>query len=281
MVIIALCEHYTYSSDKNNFVNTNDGIVAKEKSHYYDLKEYFKYYIMMIGFSCGDFYRLQNDDMNRFSKETTERFYETGARAIELMCHTTRHLMHLSSGTFDHIKKFDHISIHAPAYAYDDSVGSHEILKQLADVSKIFSAAYVVFHPDAVERWDVISRYDMPIAIENMDDRKKSFRTYDDVKKLLDAYPFGLVIDLQHCYVNDPSMHLARELHTHLNDRLVGYHISGYDPKMLHVPLFETEQKLIIEAMERRDVPIIIESSFAAYDDAQKELNYMRQYNIL
>ncbi|MFA5986295.1 MAG: hypothetical protein WC819_03035 [Parcubacteria group bacterium] len=230
---------------------------------------------MVIGFSCGVFYRLQNNSHERFSKELVDRFCATGARAIELMCHTEEHVKFLSAGEHAHIMQFDHISIHAPVIAYDDDAVSHVLLKQLEELSARFSATYVVFHPDAVKRWDIISQYKIPVAIENMDDRKKSFRTLDDVQSLLDRYPFGLVIDLQHCFVNDPSMQLAKELHAQFGDRIVGYHISGYGPELLHVPLFETCQNEIVGALKQKERPIIIESTFSAYGDEKMEMQYI------
>ena len=230
---------------------------------------------MTIGFSCGVFHKLQNNNNELFSRDVMQRFVNADAVAIELMCHTKEHLAFLCQMEHEHIAQFAHISVHAPAYAYADDDRSHILLEQLAHVSKLYGLAYVVFHPDAVIDWDVVSRYDIPVAIENMDDRKASFRTVKDVKELLDRYAFGLVIDLQHCYVNDPTMQLARELHKQCGDRLMGYHISGYDEKLLHVPLFGTRQDEIIRAAEQIDLPLIIESAFVQYDEEKEEMRYI------
>ncbi len=231
---------------------------------------------MVIGFSCGVFHKMQNNSNERFSEKSIDRFCDAGANAIELMCHTTEHLTHLLLKNHRYIDRFDHISIHAPAVAYDDDVMSHELLQQIEGLCKTFVINSVVFHPDMVKNWDVLNTYTaIPVAIENMDERKKSFRTHDDVKNLLDKYPFGLVIDLQHCFANDPAMQLARDLHVSFFDRIVGYHISGYDVESLHVPLFEKKQNVIINELQRKDVPIIIESTFDVYGDADVEMRYI------
>ena len=231
---------------------------------------------MVIGFSCGVFHKLQNNSNERFSEKSMQQFYDAGANAIELMCHTIEHLTYLSMGNYKYIDRFDHVSIHAPAVSYDDNLVSHELLQQIESLCKIFAIKSVVFHPDTVKNWNVINTYSaIPVAIENMDERKKSFRTRDDVKRLLDKYPFGLVIDLQHCFANDPVMQLARDLHASFYDRIVGYHISGYDVELLHVPLCERTQDVIISELQRKDVPIIIESTFDAYGDADLEMRYI------
>ena len=84
------------------------------------------------------------------------------------------------------------------------------------------------------------------------------------------------MLDLQHCFVNDPSMQLAKDLHKAFGDRLVQYHISGYHPEYLHYPLYKTQQDIIIASMERKDLPIIVESTFEAKEELSKELPYIQ-----
>lgn len=230
---------------------------------------------MNIGFSCGDFYRLQSGRYDRFSDDSIHHFAIAGARAIELMCHRIDHVAYAVHDTQKSIAQFSHISIHAPAVDYDDTKQTHDLLQKMAQLCAKYSVTHVVFHPDAISSWDVIGRYDIPVAIENMDDRKKSFKTYDDIKELLNNHAFGLVIDLQHCFVNDPTMQLAVQLHENFFDRIVGYHISGYDPELLHVPLYKTDPGCIIDHVKKKTVPIIIESTFDAYEEAQCEMDYI------
>ncbi len=231
---------------------------------------------MIIGFSCGVFHQLQNNSNERFSEGLMQRFHNANANAVELMCHTVEHFTYLSNGSHTHIDQFEHISMHAPAIAYDDDVMSHEILQKMEMLCKKFSIKYIVFHPDAVKNWNVIAQYQkIPVAIENMDERKRSFRNVDDIKNILGKYSFGLVIDLQHCFANDQTMQLSRDLHGAFLERIVGYHISGYDAKLLHIPLFQTKQDMIIRELKCADVPIIIESSFKGYGDEVEEKQYI------
>jgi uncharacterized protein (UPF0276 family) len=80
---------------------------------------------------------------------------------------------------------------------------------------------------------------------------------------LLDRYPyFGLTLDVQHAYVNDPTMSIAYQLQQYYGDRIVEYHVSGYDKPYLHHPLVQTQQTTICDAIIFRDKPMIIESTF-------------------
>jgi hypothetical protein len=73
-------------------------------------------------------------------------------------------------------------------------------------------------------------------------------------------------------------MQLAKDLHNEFGDRLVQYHISGYHPKYLHYPLFKTHQDKIIAAVERWDLPIIVESTFDKPGELEKEIAYIKSF---
>lgn len=233
---------------------------------------------MTIGFGNGDFWQLYANDLERFEDGVLQRFIDAGARAIELHCCNIDAVDHLLTHVCNAIHKFDFVSLHAPDLIYDDNRVTHDALTKIAQASKKFSIDNIVLHTDKVKNWNVIAAYKhmMPISIENMDDRKMWGRTVADVASILDIYDFGLTLDLQHCYVNDQSMHIAYDLQKMYKDRIVEYHISGYHPEKLHVPLCETRQDVIIESLFYPVVPIIIESVFNAYADAEKELWYIK-----
>jgi hypothetical protein len=112
-----------------------------------------------------------------------------------------------------------------------------------------------------------------------MDDRKTSFRWVEDIKKILYEYPhFNFTLDLQHCFVNDPTMQLAKDFHEAFWDRLVEYHISWHHPEHLHHPLYLTKQDQIIQALENPNIPIIIESGFDEKDWLEKEIQYIKKF---
>jgi hypothetical protein len=71
-------------------------------------------------------------------------------------------------------------------------------------------------------------------------------------------------------------MQTAMEFQGLYKDRIVEYHISGHDEEKLHWPLFKTKQDIIIRSLLYPEIPIIIESEFENYDEAGKELNYIK-----
>jgi len=98
-----------------------------------------------------------------------------------------------------------------------------------------------------------------------------------DIQSILDKYNFGLTLDLQHCFVNDPTMKLAQDLQMKFHGRIVEYHISGFEEKAPHYPLYETRQDIIIESLIYKTIPIIIESVFDICGDEQDELRYIQK----
>jgi hypothetical protein len=109
-----------------------------------------------------------------------------------------------------------------------------------------------------------------------MDERKKMWQTVKDIWKILEQNPnFWLTLDLQHCFVNDPSMKLAYDFHKTFWNKIVQYHIAWYDKQYLHYPLFKTKQNNIIQALQKKDIPIIIESTFDEKSDLKKEIEYI------
>jgi hypothetical protein len=62
-------------------------------------------------------------------------------------------------------------------YAYQDDEESHKILKYLEKLCSQLPIKNIVFHPNPVLDWTFFDNYKhLPLSIENMDDRKTSFR---------------------------------------------------------------------------------------------------------
>jgi len=228
----------------------------------------------IFGWSTGDFYRV--DSARNHDHELEKYFVSPTTSTLEIMFHDKNNLVcEISENILKN--NFQYCSIHTPAYAYQHDEMSYKILDFIDTLCKTLPIHNIVLHPDTVVDWSVFLKYKhLPISIENMDDRKKSHKSVEDLQKVFDAYPhFKFILDLQHCFVNDPSMQLAKDFHQAFGDRLVEYHISGYDPKLLHYPLFKTKQDGIIKAVERKDLPMIIESTFDEADWLQREIEYI------
>ena len=232
---------------------------------------------MRIGFGLGDFWMIEDKGEGLAHHKLLEHFKIPGANAMEISFGAERiYKLLLSKDAGHRFDDFEYLSMHAPGVAWQGNPESHHYLQMLAHLCEKFPIQNIVVHPDTVVDREVFLQYpELPISIENMDNLKTFGKSVSDIQNILDKYPFGLTLDLQHCYTNDPTMQLAAEFHKTLGDRLVQYHISAYDPEELHVTLYNHNQDLIIEHLEQKNIPIIIESCEKYYAEAEIELNYI------
>ncbi len=235
---------------------------------------------MKLGFGSGACYRMFQSPEQRCNREYIDLLSQSGkASCIELMCHDEADLDYLLQAKDIDLSKFSYISVHAPAspYAADDKF--NHILRQFRELTRKFPIRNIVFHPDTVLDWSVFEGYqDLPISIENMDERKQFGKTVEDIQSILSKHSFGLTLDLQHCFDNDPTMQLAGQFQTIFADRIVQYHLSGYEPEFLHYPLYKTRQDEIMAALRYPNLPVIIESTFDSYDEPTQELDYITNF---
>lgn len=198
--------------------------------------------------------------------------------ALEIMFHGDNRECMISKKIAEN--NFPHCSLHAPEHRYQDDESSHRILQSIDNVCSELSIKNVVVHPDTVADRSVFKQYShIPFSIENMDDRKKTCRSVEDIQKILEEHPYmWFTLDLQHCFTNDPTMQLAKDFHRILWHKIVEYHLSWYHPELLHYPLFKTHQDEIIKSLEYRDIPITIESTFDEQDELAKEMAYIKSF---
>jgi hypothetical protein len=235
--------------------------------------------MLKIWWSSGDFYRVS--DQRNTDEQCAKYFSLPETNALEIMFYNAKNLDHEISKEMIE-KSFSHCSIHAPTrHSYQHDEESHRIFKAIEQVCLLLPIKNIVIHPDNVVDWTFFEQYKhLPLSIENMDERKKSFKSVEDVKNILDRFPyFWLTLDLQHCFVNDVTMQLAKDFHREVWHKIVEYHIAGYHPQLLHYPLFKTHQDIIITALEKPEIPIIIESTFDEEGELAKEIAYIK--NIL
>lgn len=214
--------------------------------------------------------------MRNHDEELKKYFLVPSAKTIEIMLND-EYLLICDISQNILADNFQYCSIHAPVYAFQHDEQSRKIFSFLEELCERYAINNIVFHPDTVVDWSIFLDYKhLPISIENMDEQKDSFKSVEEFTKLFELYPhINFTLDLQHCFVNDPTMQLAKDFHQAFGDRLVEYHISWYDSKLLHYPLFKTKQNEIIKAVERKDLPMIIESTFDEADWLQREIEYI------
>lgn len=225
---------------------------------------------MQIGFSTGALYKSVPDDADRVAA-----IREIGCDTIELgfvkmVDFTSQRLNSLSPGWFS---GFKYASLHAPIYNYKRDIKSDCILYEIYKLHLKIPLDLVVFHPDTVVDFSVFHGLPFKIGFENMDNRKKSFKTPLELQDLLAENPeFGFVLDVNHAYSNDPSGRLTAEFYEKSGSRLSQIHLSGYTGG--HEPLFKTRQADIVFSIRNFDAPIIIES-IVEPKELKKEMLYV------
>lgn len=232
---------------------------------------------MILGFATGDLYKTHD----RLSPETFDVFRKMGCNAIELTIadmDDAPRLLNLEQKDF---AGFRYVSIHAPSF---DRFDTNSMIKfrQTLDIFEEFCQKVkvnsIVFHPDQIGEWAIFENYTFPVLIENMDWQKEIGKYVDSMKDIFEKADAPMVLDLNHCYTNDPTMNLAKDMVENFGERIFEIHLSGFEKS--HDPLFQTQQIEILEAIPDKDLPVIIESECDSVEDAKKEFEYVRKYLI-
>ena len=229
---------------------------------------------MLIGFSTGALYKSKLS-----LKEKLALYEELDCRAVELNYIRIEDLLAVNVASFpvEELSSFEWVSLHAPVkinYGATDSP-TQEIFAKIEEVHKVRPLNLVVFHPETVVDFEPFKNAGFPVAFENMDNRKDSHRSAEDLAKVLSLDDkFRFVLDVNHAYTNDKTMKLASELYKRAGHRLSEIHLSGYST--YHEPLHATRQLQIIHAIRDFETPIIIESVLSP-ETLGAELQYIFQ----
>lgn len=226
--------------------------------------------MMKVGFSTGALFKTHD------TKGALKVMRQLGCPCVELgFLEPGR----LRSGWLDRVTQkdvegFEYVSLHAPAIPYGNDDESSSVFERILRFhNDVRPLDRVVFHPNLIEDFSILAATGLPIGVENMDWRKESMKRPDEFHALFVEHPdWKLVLDLNHIYTIDPTMALAHEFYRMFGDRMAHVHLSGFTT--LHDPLFATQQRQIIRALERTDVPIIDESGMDV-EDLEKERSYV------
>lgn len=183
-----------------------------------------------IGFSTGALARgdvARGADMLR----ACER-----ASAIELSALRFEELEPLVRVANDlELSSFAHVSVHAPSrFASADEPGVVRLLTMLPPEWPI------VLHPDAIHdaaRWESLSPR---VLIENMDSRKRTGRTVEELEPFFAAFPrAGFCLDVAHAREIGDGTSVIDALLDAFADRLVQLHVSALAEGGDHEPVSE------------------------------------------
>lgn len=153
---------------------------------------------------------------------------------------------------------FRYLSVHGPSK--DRRLSEGDLVARLAALSERADA--IVMHPDTIEDATLYRSLGRKLAIENMDARKESGRTAEELVELFAALPdAGFCFDIAHAWSVDPEMAVADELLDRFGGRLRHLHVSSLSPELHHVPLSADDEERFRAVLERcRDVPWILEA---------------------
>ena len=118
--------------------------------------------------------------------------------------------------------------------------------------------------------------------LENLDKGKRFGTLPEHFERLKSEYKFGFVLDIQHCFENDHSMKLCKQLASVMGNRLKHMHVSGFSEKENHAPVHIADNKdKIVEILELGlKVPKILEGALLgnALQTASKELKFVKGF---
>jgi hypothetical protein len=181
------------------------------------------------------------------------------AHAVELAAHDANELGGLVSFLAARPRlPFRHVSVHTPVKG---TLGSDA--ERVAALGALpVGIRTLIAHPDLVEDpapWRALGRR---AVFENMDDRKASGRTADELEELFAALPeAGFCLDVAHAHTIDPTMAVAHELLDRFCGRLREVHLSSIRSGA-HTTLTPEDEQLFGPVLGRcRDVPWILEAA--------------------
>ena len=226
---------------------------------------------MIIGFSTGCLYK----NSENLSKASFEALRLIGANAVEIMYREESDFEQLLELDAKALASFSYRSLHAPQFELYSDVEKVAVLEKVEFLHKKFDFKTVVIHPYATMNWDILRGFNLPYAIENMDWKKDIGKYVESMQDIFSKFDCPMVLDINHCFTNDPSMNLTADMFETFGDRIIEIHLSGFEN--LHEPLFQTQQNEMMMTIQDKNIPIIIESgSTTTKEDIKKQYDYIK-----
>jgi hypothetical protein len=218
-----------------------------------------------IGFSTG---ALALGDFRAALSTITPR----GRQAVELSALRDKELHPLMSALAElDLKQFRYVSVHVPSKF--QTLTEAEVASSLRPC--IDQGRPIVIHPDIIRDKSCWRAFGSLLCIENMDKRKSTGRTADELASFFDAFPEAtFCFDVAHARQVDPTMNEAREMLRRFGRALRQVHISEIDAAGHHERLSMTTilSARKIASFIGADIPIIIESRITA-EDLDREID--------
>ncbi len=154
------------------------------------------------------------------------------------------------------LSHFRYKAVHAPTDAPDEC----ELVARLKEIAD--HGLNIVVHPDTIHTFSLWERLDARLCIENMDSRKSTGRTAEELRPIFEKLPKAkLCFDVAHARQVDPTMTETTRILLTFSDRMVQVHLSEVNSKGRHFSISFTA-KLAYRpfAAFLSRVPVILES---------------------
>ncbi len=156
------------------------------------------------------------------------------------------------------IDAFGYVSFHAPSSFHPEQES-----RVLSLLEPVFKRGWnIVVHPDVIYTPSLWKHFGQQLLIENMDRRKTTGRTVQELGKLFEQLPSArMCLDVAHARQLDTTLTLLGSIVKAFKDRIAEVHISELDSRCRHRPL---SGRAIADyhqfAASLRNIPVIIES---------------------
>lgn len=143
---------------------------------------------------------------------------------------------------------FHYVSFHAPSKF--NGITEAQVLRKLEPIVR--KGWPIIVHPDVITDWAAWQQLGAVVTIENMDGRKPSGRTVEELSPIFAKLPNAkFCFDIGHAAQIDPTMKLARELVVAFGNRLVEVHLSVVDDAFGHQPLTAESMKNFASVLQQ------------------------------
>lgn len=207
----------------------------------------------VLGFSTG---ALARGDFRKALRWLSE----TDTRAVELSALRASELPTLINALPElDLSAFDYVSIHAPSRF--DSMTEETVVTLLEPVRE--RGWPVIAHPDSLTQDQLWQRFGELLCLENMDKRKQTGRTRDELRHTFERFPnASWCFDIGHVRQVDPTMCEAVAMLRELGDRLRQIHISEVTASSRHEAISYTAMRSFRKVADLIPtwVPAILES---------------------
>ena len=153
---------------------------------------------------------------------------------------------------------FTYVSVHAPSRLQTlDEATVFELLRGLPESWPI------VVHPELLRTPPLWRSLGERLCLENMDNRKTTGRTFDEIRALFAEFPRAtFCLDVGHARQIDPTMATAIRMARELGGRLRQVHVSDVGPRGEHFPVGALARRAFARIARHvpESCPLIIES---------------------